>query len=84
MKMLKIMCLDVLAFIGITVVALGIFAIPVMSLYGYTKLPYEWSHGYFFMTVKWFIVMFSTLGATCLVLGRIFEWIDDVKKRARK
>jgi hypothetical protein len=47
MKMLKIMCLDVLAFIGITVVALGIFAIPVMSLYGYTKLPYEWSHGYF-------------------------------------
>jgi hypothetical protein len=84
MKMLKIMCLDVLAFIGVTVASIVIFAIPVMSLYGYTKLPYEWSHGYIFMTVKWLIVMIATLGATCLVLGEIFEWIDNVKMRARK
>jgi hypothetical protein len=36
------------------------------------------------MTVKWFIAMFSALGVTCLFLGRIFEWVDDAKMRARK
>jgi hypothetical protein len=84
MKILKVMCLDVLAFIGVTVASIVIFAIPVMSLYGYTKLPYEWSHGYFFMTVKWLVVMVTAIGGTCLVLGIIFEWVDNVKMRARK
>ena len=84
-KLLKIMCLDVLAFMGVIVASIVIlFAMPVMSLYGYSKLPYEWSHGYFFMTVKWFIAMLTTIGVTCFVLGMIFEWIDNVKMRARK
>ena len=83
-KLLKVMCLDVLAFMGVTVASLVLFAILVMSLYGYTSLPYEWSHGYFFMTLKWLVALIATLGVTCLVLGRIFEWIDDAKMRARK
>ena len=84
MKLLKIMCLDVLAFIGVTVASIVIFAIPVMSLYGYTKLPYEWSHGYFFMTLKWLVAMLTAFGVTCFVLGMLFEWIDNVIMRARK
>ena len=84
MKLLKIMCLDVLAIIGITVVSIVLFLIPVTALLWYIQLPYEWSHGYFFMMLKWFIAMLSTLGVTCFVLGMIFEWIDNVKMRARK
>ena len=84
MKLLKIMCLDVLAFIGVTVASIVLFLIPVTALLWYIQLPYEWSHGYFFMTVKWLVAMLTTLGVTCLVLGRIFEWVDDAKMRARK
>ena len=84
MKMLKIMCLDVLAFIGVTVAGIGVFAIPLTGLCWYISLPYEWSHGYFFMTVKWLVVMIAMLVVTCLVLGMIFEWIDNAKMRARK
>ena len=85
MKLLRIMCLDVLSFIGVIVASIVIlFAIPVMSLYGYSKLPYEWSHGYFFMTVKWGIASVTFLGFVGLVLHSIFEWIDNAKMRARK
>ena len=84
LKLLKIMCLDVLAFIGVILAIIVLVGIPLTALFWYIQLPYEWSHGYFFMTVKWFIVMFSTLGVTCLVLGRIFEWVDDAKMRARR
>jgi hypothetical protein len=84
MKILKVMCLDVLAFIGVIVVSIVLFLIPVTALLWYIQLPYEWSHGYFFMTVKWLVVMVTAIGGTCLVLGIIFEWVDNVKMRARK
>ena len=83
-KLLKIMCLDVLAFIDVTVVALGLAGIPILGLLWYVSLPYEWSHGYIFMTVKWLVVMIATIGVTCFVLGMIFEWIDNAITRARK
>ena len=87
-KLLKIMCLDVLAFIGVTlaiiVAIIVLVGIPLTAFFWYIQLPYEWSHGYFFMTLKWLVVMITTLGVTCFVLGMIFEWIDNVKMRARK
>ena len=84
MKMLKIMCLDVLAFISIIVVSIVLILIPITALFWYVQLPYEWSHGCFFMMLKWLVAMLSTFVVTCFVLGMIFEWIDNVIMRARK
>jgi hypothetical protein len=83
-KLLKIMCLDVLAFIGVTVIAIVLILIPLTALLWYIQLPYEWSHGYFFMTLKWFIAMLTTIGVVCFALGMLFEWIDNAIMRARK
>ena len=85
MKILKIMCLDVLLFIGILLALIVVtFALPLIALFWYINLPYEWSHGYFFMTLKWFIAMLTTIGVTCFALGMVFEWIDSAIMRARK
>ena len=83
-NLLKIMCLDVLAFIGITVVSIVLVAIPILGLLWYVSLPYEWSHGYIFMTVKWGFASAVFLGIVGFVLHLIFEWIDNAKMRARK
>ena len=80
-KLLKIMCLDVLAFIGFIVISLAMIAIPLLGLTCFVSLPYEWSHGYIFMTVKVVVASAVFLG---IVLQLIFEWIDSAKMRARK
>ena len=84
MKLLKIMCLDVLAFIGFTVAIIVLVVIPLTGLFWYISLPYEWTHGYIFLTIKWLVAMITTLGFVGLVLHSIFEWIDDAIMRARK
>ena len=84
MKILRIMCLDVLAFISIIVVSIVLTTIHILGLRWYVSLPYEWSHGYFFMAVKWGVASAIFLGIVGFVLHLIFEWIDDVKMRARK
>ena len=84
MNILRIMCLDVLAFIGVTVVSIVLILIPITALLWYVQLPYEWSHGYFFMMLKWLVAMLSTFVVTCFTLGMIFEWIDNAEMRARK
>jgi hypothetical protein len=83
-KLLKVMCLDVLEFIGVILGIIVLVAIPLTGLFWYVSLPYEWSHGYIFMTVKWLVVMIATLVVTCFTLGMIFEWIDNAIMRARK
>ena len=85
MSLIKTMCLDLIKVLGsILTVGLIFIVLPVAIVYWYLKLPYEWSHGTMFMTLKWGLVV-TVVGLGGLLWVAIFmEWIDDAKRRSRK
>lgn len=84
LKTLGLMFLDGVTFIVLlTAMIVTPVALLIGARHGYLQLPFEWSHGYVFMTIKWsFVVSLVLLVVAILVLAAV-EWYDDAKKRVK-
>ena len=80
----KIMLKDFFKVLGTIVFTLGLFAlltVVIISLPLYTELSYEFTHGWFMMSVKWGIAGLFYLFIIFIIIGGCIEWYDSAKWR---
>ena len=85
LKTLGLMVLDGVTFIVLlTAMIVTPAALLIGAIYGCLQLPYEWSHGYVFMTIKWGFVVSLVLLVVTFIVTACGEWYDDAQRRTEK